>query len=530
MNVSDIRTLGTYRIVQELEPVAGGRLFRAADDASGIAVQIKLLTSEPDEGALHQAHKLSRLGSGGIPLLYEIGDHEGQIFLVSAEAEGQSLGPFVQGGGRVDREILIDWLRQALILLAEAHADGVIHGSLAVDAIRVGREGQLQLTGFGLTQAHGDTPELQSPEQRAGLPPTAASDLYSLGALFRRLAAPRELGGASDRALEATDPLRIVLSRATAEDPRRRFQDAADMERALRALDEKFPVSGVPATPEKASVSRSPGVAGTPEETSELAFQTMAMNSAALRDLLQKPPPSSPQAEAEPTESEAAEARAPFPASARPKQPETYDLEIRPRDARQPVADPDLSPPAPLFDQSKGKGGRWAALGLILTLIGTGAALLATRGFEGLRSLAFPSEAPTAALPPSTAVLPQPPLEAPAPPTLETIQLLIDQGEEVEAIRQLNLLLESPSLVDPVPALEILGTLLLQRGETTKARRALESAAAVQPSGGLLYKLGLALITEGDPEEAALRLREALALEPESREIKDALYRLESEP
>jgi hypothetical protein len=143
-------------------------------------------------------------------------------------AVGRSLRELLAEGERPDRTTLIEWGGQLLEILAEAHAEGLLHRHLTEDEVFLVPAGLL-LTGFGPLEP-GDSHTVQS-------------DLYAAGCLLRRLAFAASLRGGRGR-LGPRDPLVKVLARATFADPAARYQSAAEMAEALREAGRTVVASG----------------------------------------------------------------------------------------------------------------------------------------------------------------------------------------------------------------------------------------------------------------------------------------------
>lgn len=307
--------IASFRVFADLGEVPGGRLYRAADTRTDLAVLLKVMRAPAGAGAgarereLAETRRLTRLDREGIPAVYEVGSTEGATYVAFGEAPGRTLRRFVAEGGRVDRATLVDWACQLLDLLAEAHALGVLHRHLGADSVVVGEGGRLTLSGFGLTQTGPDAPELKAPEARQGGELAPASDLYALAALVRRLAAPAALGGAAEEPLAAADPLARVLERATLSDPRERFQDAADLAAAIReAAEPPAPEPPWPVPP-TAKPLETPATFATqiirPSQLAalrggELSSASPAAGAAAPPEAPAEPPPEPPPAAAPP--------------------------------------------------------------------------------------------------------------------------------------------------------------------------------------------------------------------------------------
>jgi serine/threonine protein kinase len=110
-----------------------------------------------------------------------------------------------------------DWGCQLLEILAEAHSQGVLHRHIGEDQIVVASDGQLFLTGFGLTSIFFDPLTTFPPKHALDEPCSVLTDLYAVGLLLRRLA----FASGKSRGSTRRDPLLKVLARATWPDPAR---------------------------------------------------------------------------------------------------------------------------------------------------------------------------------------------------------------------------------------------------------------------------------------------------------------------
>jgi hypothetical protein len=127
--------------------------------------------------------------------------------------EGRSLRDLLEAGERPDRARLVEWGRQLLERLGQAHARGLACRRLDEDTVFVAPDGRLGITGF---------------VPMTGEIYTAWNDLHAVGGLLRRLAFAGAL---------RSDPLFKVLARATCADPVTRYGSAAEMSEALRETE-----------------------------------------------------------------------------------------------------------------------------------------------------------------------------------------------------------------------------------------------------------------------------------------------------
>jgi serine/threonine protein kinase len=255
-----VEEIGPYQILEDLGPAPCGSLYLAVDTRSDRKTMLKVIPpSRPgalQEGAsweilLAETRSLFRIYHRGIPTLYELADLEGSLLVAFAPSEGPTLHDLLASGERPDRARLIDWGCQLLAILGEAHAEGLVHRHVSEDQIVVTPQGQLVLTGFGLTQLFFETLTPSPPEPLLSEPFLPQADLYAVGVLLRRLAFLSGLKGVGVSGL-GRDPLLKVLARAAFPDPATGFQNAAEMAEALRlagGLDAPAEAGGDPAPP-----------------------------------------------------------------------------------------------------------------------------------------------------------------------------------------------------------------------------------------------------------------------------------------
>lgn len=236
--------VGPYSVLEDLGPAPFGMAYLALDTRSDRTVILKVIPPSrpglgqeitPWEILLEETAALLRIYHRGLPALFEVTEHEGSLLVAFEAVKGETLHGLLAHGARPDRGQLIDWGCQILEILAEAHAEGLLHRHVGEDSVLVTPEGRVVLTGFGLTQLVFDPHAALAPEQIAGEPLTPQSDLYAVGSLLRRLIfASRLKSGGGVVGTNGRDPLLKVLARATFPDPAARYRSAAEMADALR--------------------------------------------------------------------------------------------------------------------------------------------------------------------------------------------------------------------------------------------------------------------------------------------------------
>ena len=213
-------TIGRFEVVRSLGRGGMGEVFAAHDPELDRWVAIKRIHRAETEHHIERFNRegraLARLSHPNIVQVYEVGQHEGSMFIVMELVEGQTLGAWTagdRGRRRSGTEILQAYV-QAGRGLAAAHAADLVHRDFKPENVMVGDDGRPRVLDFGLARevgeldvtksselfvdeqsspSHGSgsmprvtrtgtvlgTPSYMAPEQHRGEPATAASDQYS---------------------------------------------------------------------------------------------------------------------------------------------------------------------------------------------------------------------------------------------------------------------------------------------------------------------------------------------------------------
>jgi serine/threonine protein kinase len=148
--------VGPYEIIAELGAGGMGRVYRARDTRLGRFVAIKFLSSEVanEEGRrrfLQEAKTTSSLNHPHILTVHEVGEFEGQQYLVSEFVDGGTLRDWGSAEGRSWRQVL-EILLGVGDALSCAHAAGILHRDIKPENILVAKNGYGKLADFGLAK------------------------------------------------------------------------------------------------------------------------------------------------------------------------------------------------------------------------------------------------------------------------------------------------------------------------------------------------------------------------------------------
>ena len=264
--------LGPYEILAPIGAGGMGEVYRAHDARLGRDVAIKVSAEHLSERLEREARAIAALNHPHIATLYDVGEHEGALYLAMEFVNGAP----IKGPCAVKQAIAYGI--QIAEGLAAAHEAGIVHRDLKPANILVTGKGSVKILDFGLAKlaeqrrdgataatqsmAIAGTPGYLAPEQLHGKPADSRSDIFAFGCILYELlsgrrAFPGDTLAASLASTAMAEPapleglpeaLEELIGRCLRKDPERRLQNIADARIMLEDIRDGAVLSRAPAS------------------------------------------------------------------------------------------------------------------------------------------------------------------------------------------------------------------------------------------------------------------------------------------
>lgn len=192
---------GRYKIVNVLGEGGMANVYVAYDLILKRSVAVKLLRLDmrDDPTAVRrfqgEAMSLTELTDPHIVMIYDIGEEDGNQYLVMEYVKGMDLKQYIKQEYPFSLTRVLEIMQQILQAVGDAHQHGIIHRDLKPQNILIDQEGNVKITDFGIALAISSSTLTKtntvmgsvhyiSPEQARGSIVTKQADIYSLGIIL----------------------------------------------------------------------------------------------------------------------------------------------------------------------------------------------------------------------------------------------------------------------------------------------------------------------------------------------------------
>lgn len=263
-----------YQIIKSIGEGGMANVYLAYDTILERNVAVKVLRGDlaNDEKFVRrfqrEALQASSLSHPNIVEVYDVGEDNGEYYIVMEYVEGKHLKGLLKKRGKLTIPEVVDIMIQVTSGLTVAHDSYIIHRDIKPQNIMILDNGLVKLTDFGIALAMNSTQLTQTnsvmgsvhylpPEGASGKGATLQSDIYSLGILMYELLTGK-LPFRGETAVEIAlkqlkepmpsirkeipdipQSIENIILKATAKNPKNRYADAREMhDDLLTCLDE----------------------------------------------------------------------------------------------------------------------------------------------------------------------------------------------------------------------------------------------------------------------------------------------------
>lgn len=252
-----------YEILRHLGTGGTSSVYQVRDMLVGETIALKVINSHAAanpkliENFKRELSVARRLLHRNVVRIFDIGEHQGQLYISMEYVEGRSLGDLLRERGRLTVQQFFAIFDQFCDALGYVHSQNVIHRDIKPHNVMAHKDGTLKLMDFGVARDASalptmgivlGTPSYMAPEQMMGKPLTQAVDIFAAGAMFYEMLTGRKpfqglsmsqrvVAPAPDFPTETTDvPLGVqdAIRQCLEPDPQKRFSSVEAMKAAFR--------------------------------------------------------------------------------------------------------------------------------------------------------------------------------------------------------------------------------------------------------------------------------------------------------
>lgn len=260
-----------YQIIKSIGEGGMANVYLAYDTILDRNVAVKVLRGDlsTDDKFVRrfqrEALSASSLSHSNIVEVFDVGEDNGQFYIVMEYIEGKQLKDVLRKRGKLTVSEVIDIMKQIADGLSVAHDSYIIHRDIKPQNIMILENGLVKITDFGIAMAMNGTQLTQTnsvmgsvhylpPEQANGTGSTLKSDIYSMGILMYELLTGKlpyrgenaveialkhlkePLPSIRDEIPDIPQSVENVILKAAAKNPKNRYNDAREMYEDLKTV------------------------------------------------------------------------------------------------------------------------------------------------------------------------------------------------------------------------------------------------------------------------------------------------------
>ena len=263
-----------YQIIKSIGEGGMANVYLAYDTILDRNVAVKVLRGDlaNDEKFVRrfqrEALSASSLSNPNIVEVFDVGEDNGEYYIVMEYVEGKHLKNLLKKRGKLTVAEVVDIVSQITNGLSVAHDSYIIHRDIKPQNILILENGLIKITDFGIAVAINSTQLTQTnsvmgsvhylpPEQASGKGATLQSDIYSIGILMYELLTGKlpfkgenaveialkhlkePVPSIRDELPDLPQSIENIILKATAKNPKNRYADAREMHEDLKTCLEE---------------------------------------------------------------------------------------------------------------------------------------------------------------------------------------------------------------------------------------------------------------------------------------------------